>query len=251
MKKTTAVALTVLTAACATAVTVPSIREGLVEYYGKQGSIVATGKADGTVPIAAMSGANGAYGLGAYEGLDGEVTIYEGKPYVTKVRGSGYTMDHGHEGKAIFGAWTKNTAWRDEPVPNDVKTYLDLQRFVKARATAAGIDTATTPFPFLLTGTPAEIKWHINVDRTGGKPVDQELFKKSKDNYVMKSQAMDIVGFYSEKHFGAFIGTYVPAIKEKDVKNAIHVHLVTKDGKSAGHIDDITLGGGMTLRLPR
>ena len=44
---------------------------------------------------------------------------------------------------------------------------------------------------------------------------------------------------------------YDLAIKEKGVKNAIHIHLVAKDGKSAGHIDDITLGGGMTLRLPR
>ena len=251
VKKRPTVLLSALLAACATAVTVPSIREGLVEYYGKQSSIVATGKKEGTVPIAAMSGAHGAYGLGAYEGLDGEITIYEGKPYVTKVRGNGYIMEHGQDGKAIFAAWTRNTQWRDEPVPAEVKTYLDLQRFVKARATAAGIDTASAPFPFLLSGTPAEIKWHINVDRTEGKPVNAELFKKSKDNYVMKSQPVDIVGFYSEKHLGAFIGTYVPAIKEKDVKNAIHVHLVTKDGKSAGHIDDIAFGGGMTLRLPR
>lgn len=248
-RRTTAL-LSALLAACATA-TVPAVREGLVEYYGKQGSIVATGKTDGTVPIAMMSGANGAYGLGAYEGLDGEITIYEGRPYVTKVRGEGYIMEHGHEGKAIFAAWTKNTQWRDEPVPADVKTYLDLQRFVRARAAAAGIDTAGTPFPFLLTGTPAELKWHINVDRTGGKPVNQELFKKSKANYVMKNQPVDIVGFYSEKHLGTFVGTYVPAIREKDVKNAIHIHLVAKDGKSAGHIDDLTLGGGMTLRLPR
>ena len=115
------VLLSALLAACATA-TVPAVREGLVEYHGKQGSIVATGKKEGTVPIAAMSGANGAYGLGAYEGLDGEITIYEGKPYVTKVRGEGFIMEHSHEGKAIFGAWTKNTQWRDEPVPADVKT---------------------------------------------------------------------------------------------------------------------------------
>ena len=79
MKKITGVALIIITAACATA-TVPAVREGLVEYYGKQGSIVATGKTDGTVPIAAMSGANGAYGLGAYEGLDGEITVYAGRP---------------------------------------------------------------------------------------------------------------------------------------------------------------------------
>lgn len=226
-------------------------RDGLVEYHGRQASIVGTGKADGTLPITAMSGASGAYGVGAYEGLDGEITIFGNKPYVTKVRGDGFIMDNSGAGKAIFGAWTKHADWRDEPVPADVKTYLDLQRFVKARADAAGIDTAKTPFPFLMTGAPAEIKWHINVDRTGGKPVDAELFKKSKVNYVMKGEDVNIVGFYSEKHHGAFIGTYSPAITEKDVKNAIHIHMVSKDSKAAGHIDHITLAGGMTLRLPK
>jgi acetolactate decarboxylase len=247
-KKTT-VLLSALLAACATA-TIPAVREGLVEHYGSQKTIFDTGKAEGRVPLAAMSGANGAFGVGAVAGLDGEITVYEGKPFVTKVRGSGFTMDHGHDHAAIFAVWTKNTQWRDEPLPNDIKTYLDLQRHVKARAAAAGIDMAK-PFPFLLTGVPAELKWHINVDLTEGKPVSRELFAKSKANYVMKNQPVDIVGFYSEKHPGIFISAYAPAIKEKDVKNAIHIHLVTKDGKSAGHIDDLTFSGGMTLRLPK
>lgn len=247
--KRTTVLLSALLAACATA-TIPAVREGLVEYYGSQKTIFDTGKAEGRVPLAAMSGANGAFGVGAVAGLDGEITVYEGKPYVTKVRGSGFTMDHGHEHAAIFAVWTQNTQWRDEPLPESVKTYLDLQRHVKARAAASGVDTGK-PFPFLLTGAPAELQWHINVDLTEGKPVTRELFAKSKANYVMKNQPVDIVGFHSEKHPGVFISAYAPAIREKDVKNAIHIHLVAKDGKSAGHIDDITLGGGMTLRLPR
>lgn len=236
-------------AACATTA-VPAVKEGLVEHYGAQKTIFDTGKAEGKVPLAAMSGANAAYGVGAYAGLDGEITVYEGKPYVTKVRGNGFTMDNSQDGSAIFSAWTKNTQWRDEPVPAEVKTYLDLQRFVKARAAAAGIDTGM-PFPFLLTGTPAELKWHINVDLTEGKAIDKKLFAKSKANYVMKNQPVDIVGFYSEKHPGVFISAYAPAIKEKDVKNTIHIHLVSKDGKSAGHIDNLAFTGGMTLRLPK
>lgn len=236
--------------ACSTTITVPAEKQGLVEYYGSQKTIFDTGKAEGKVPIAAMSGSNGAYGVGAYEGLDGEITIYQGKPFVTKVRGNAFTMDNSTNGSAIFAAWTKNMEWHDEPVPAEVKTYLDLQRHVKARAAAAGIDTGL-PFPFLMTGKPAELKWHINVDLTEGKPVTRDLFAKSKANYVMKNEQVDIVGFYSEKHPGVFISAYAPAIKEKDVKNTIHIHLVTRDGKSAGHIDDLAFSGGMTLRLPK
>ncbi|MBI4753998.1 MAG: hypothetical protein HY778_00930 [Betaproteobacteria bacterium] len=248
MKKLYAIAGAAAVAACATA-TIPAVKEGLVEHYGAQKTIFETGKAEGRVPLAAMSGANAAYGVGAYAGLDGEIAVFEGKPYVTKVRGNGFTMDHSQDGAAIFSAWTKNTQWRDEPVPAEVKTYLDPQRHVKARAAAAGIDTAA-PFPFLLSGAPAELKWHINVDLTEGKPIDRQLFAKSKANYVMKNEPVDIVGFYSEKHPGVFISAYAPAIKEKDVNNTIHTHLVSKDGKSAGHIDDLAFSGGMTLRLP-
>lgn len=250
MKKLYAVIGAVFVSACSTTVTIPTEKQGLVEYYGAQKTIFDTGKAEGKMPIAAMSGSNGAYGVGAYEGLDGEITIYEGKPFVTKVRGNSFTMDNSTNGSAIFAAWTKNVQWSDEPIPATVQTYLDLQRFVKARAAAAGIDT-NLPFPFLMTGKPAELKWHINVDLSDGKPITREIFAKSKANYVMKNEQVDIVGFYSEKHPGAFISAYAPGIKEKDVKNTIHIHLVTKDGKSAGHIDDLNFGGGMTLRLPR
>lgn len=249
MTRIYALAAIAAVAACTT-VGVPAIKEGLVEYYGAQKTIFDTGRAEGRIPVAVMSGRNGAYGVGAFAGLDGEITVFEGKPYVTQVRGDGFTMDNSDKGSAIFAVWTKNTEWRDEPVPADVRTYLDLQRHVKARAAAAGLDV-NQPIPFLLSGSAAELKWHINVDLTEGKPVTRELFARSKASYVLKDQPVDIVGFHSEKHPGVFMSAYAPAIKEKDVKNAIHIHLVTKDGKAAGHIDDLTLDGRMRLRLPR
>ena len=108
------------------------------------------------------------------------------------------------------------------------------------------------PFPFLLVGTPREIKWHINVDRTEGKPITKELFLKSKEPYVTKNEPVDIVGFYSDHHAGVFLNQFSPAIKEgSGMENMIHIHLVSKTSKAAGHIDDITLGDGMVLRLPK
>ena len=122
---------------------------------------------------------------------------------------------------------------------------------MKEQAHKAGLDT-NKPFPFLLAGTPEEIKWHINVDRTEGKPITNELFVKSKEPYVTKHEPMDIVGFYAEGHPGEFISQYAPAIQEgSGMKNAIHLHHVSRTSKASGHIDDITLGGGMVLRLPK
>jgi hypothetical protein len=35
------------------------------------------------------------------------------------------------------------------------------------------------------------------------------------------------------------------------MENMIHIHLISKTSKAAGHIDDIIFGDGMVLRLPK
>lgn len=249
MKALSVLALGLVLSAC-TAPAVRTTHQGLVEYAGSQNRILQTGKAEQTVTVASMVACADAFGLGAVAGLDGEITVYQGRSYVTKVRKGSYLSEYGHDHGAAFAVWTCQPTWREEPIPAAVKGYLDLQNFVKARALAANID-ATQPFPFRITGTPAQIKWHVNVDRTEGQAINIELYAKSKQNYLVKDQPIDIIGFYSEHHAGVFISAFAPAIpKESGLKNAIHIHMLTKDGKAAGHVDDIALAPGMFLHLP-
>ncbi len=239
-------ALAVTTMAAAAA-----IKEGLVEYVGAQKTIFKTGKAESVISLEELAGRKNLYAMGPVDGLDGEITIFDSKPYVTQVRGKDFTLDHTFKHGAFFLVWTEQAKWQDVSVPASVKGYVDLQRFVKEQAQKAGIDV-TKPFPFLLAGTPAEIKWHINVDRTQGMPITKELFLRSKEPYVTKNETVDIVGFYSEHHAGVFLTQFAPAIKEgSGMENAIHIHLVSRTSKAAGHIDDITFGNGMVLRLPK
>ncbi len=225
-------------------------KEGMVEYVGAQKDIFKTGKADSVITLEALAGRPHLYAMGPVDGLDGEITIFDSKPYITQVRGNDYALDKSFKHGAFFLVWTEQAKWQDVPVPASVKGYVDLQRFVKEHAQKAGIDV-TKPFPFLLEGTPAEIKWHINVDRTQGMPITKELFLRSKEPYVTKNETVDIVGFYSEHHAGVFLTQFAPAIKEgSGMENAIHIHLVSRTSKAAGHIDDIILGEGMVMRLP-
>jgi acetolactate decarboxylase len=226
-------------------------KEGLVEFIGAQKTIFATGKAASVVSLEDLAGLKGLYAMGPVDGLDGEITIFDSKAYITQVRGKDVVMDNSLKHGAFFLVWAEQTKWQDVPVPAGVKGYVDVQKFVKAQAQAAGIDV-TKPFPFLLAGTPVEIKWHINVDRTEGKPITKELFLKSKEPFVVQNERVDILGFYSEHHAGVFLTQFAPAIKEgSGMENAIHIHLVSRTSKAAGHIDDITLGEGMVLRLPK
>jgi len=226
-------------------------KEGLVEYVGAQKDIFVSGKASSVVSLEDLEGRKGLYAMGPIDGLDGEITIFDSKPYITQVRGNDYTLDKTFKHGAFFLVWTEQANWIDVPLPATVKGYLDLQKFVKEQAQKTGIDV-TKPFPFLLAGTPVEIKWHINVDRTDGKPITKELFLKSKQPYVTKNEPVDIVGFYAEHHAGVFLTQFAPAIKEgSGLENAIHIHLISRTSKAAGHIDNITFGDGMVLRLPK
>jgi acetolactate decarboxylase len=230
---------------------VGSKKEGMVEYVGAQRDIFKSGKAASVVWLEDLAGRKGLYAMGPVDGLDGEITIFDSKPYITQVRGKDFTLDNTLNHGAFFLVWTDQTNWKDVPVPDTVKGYVDLQKFVKAQAQAAGIDV-TKPFPFLLSGSPLEIKWHINIDRTEGKPITKELFLKSKEHFVAKNEPVDIIGFYSEHHAGVFLTQFAPAIKEDSgMENAIHIHLVSRTSKAAGHIDDLVMGGGMVLRLPQ
>lgn len=230
---------------------VGSKKEGMVEYVGAQKDVFVSGKAASVVSLEDLAGRKGLYAMGPIDGLDGEITIFDSKPFITKVRGSDYLAESTWKHGAFFLVWTEQTKWMDVPVPPTVKGYVDLQQFVKAQAQAAGIDV-TNPFPFLLSGAPVEIKWHINVDRTEGKPITKESFAKSKQPFVTKNEPVDIIGFYSEHHAGVFLTATTPVIKEgSGMQNAIHIHLVSRASKASGHIDDITLGEGMVLRLPK
>jgi len=245
------IVLVLMALVTAYAAIVGSKKEGMVEYVGAQKDIFVSGKAASVVSLEDLAGRKGLYAMGPIDGLDGEITIFDSKPYITQVRGNDYTLDKTLKHGAFFLVWTEQTAWKDVPVPGTVKGYVDLQNFVKAQAQAAGIDVTKT-FPFLLAGKPVEIKWHINVDRTEGKPITKELFAKSKQPFTTKNEPVDIIGFYSDHHAGVFLPKYTPVIKEgSGMENVIHIHLVSQTSKAAGHIDDITLGENMVLRLPK
>jgi len=246
-----AVMVLMLIVVTAYAAIVGAKKEGLVEYVGAQKDIFKSGKAASVISLEDLTGKKGLYAMGPVDGLDGEITIFDSKPYITKVRGNDYTLDKTFKHGAFFLVWSEQANWSELQVPSAVKGYVDLQKFVKEQAQKTGIDVSK-PFPFLMTGIPVEIKWHINVDRTDGKPITRELFLKSKEPYASKNEPVDIIGFYSEKHAGVFLTQFAPAIKEgSGMENAIHIHLVSKTSKAAGHIDDITFGEGMILRLPK
>jgi len=226
------------------------IKDGLVEYIGAQKRMFETGKAEGVLHLKFFEGKNNLYAVGPVALLDGEITLLNSKAYVSKVRGNDYYVDNTLSHEALFLVWSQVPRWKDVSVPESITNYVQLQKFIKDQAGYSGMDVSK-PIPFMLIGTPVEIVWHINCDKTDGKPITRKLFAKSKVIYTLKNEPVDIIGFYSERHNGIFISQYAPAIKpESGEKNAVHMHFVSRTTKATGHIDNIILGKNMVLRLP-
>jgi acetolactate decarboxylase len=214
-------------------------RSGMVNHVGEQRQIVRTGRAVGTLSLTELADKRNLYALGPVEGLDGEITIFNGKPYVSKVRGNtSYVVDRTFNHRAIFLVWAQVKGWYNVGVPQSVTNYRELEEFIRKAAEQMDVDTES-PFPFLMAGTPQELGWHINVNRTGGQPITQDLFQKSKQYYSFCGECVDIFGVYSDKHQGIFT--------RQDLKT--HLHFVSRESTATGHIDAIN-PGGFTLRLP-
>src|ERR1700757_4285975 len=88
-----------------------SKKEGLVEYVGAQKTIFTTGKAESVVSLEDLAGRKTLYAMGPIDGLDGEITIFDSKPSITKVRGKDYVVDNTFKHGAFFLVWTEQSKW--------------------------------------------------------------------------------------------------------------------------------------------
>lgn len=215
-------------------------RYALVQHAGAQRDIFRTGRADAALSLIDFSHLSDLYALGPVAGLDGEITIFNSQAYVSRVRGAedAFVVDRTFNHAAIFLAWTQVSEWQDVRVPSSVSNNRELEVFARQAAEHAGLDVEA-PFPFLMSGTPRRLAWHINVDRTDGQPITIDSFRKSKQPYALSGEQVDIFGVYSDRHAGIFIGEGMK----------IHIHFVSRDSAATGHIDELD-PGLLTLRLP-
>ena len=208
-----------------------------VKSAGEMRDVMMKGNLDAHFDLSTLRGTKGLYALGPVAGLQGEITVFDGKPSITTLRDGKPVIGEAWP-KACFLVYAQVENWRTVPITKEVVSLEQLEPFVRGAAKAAGVDIEK-PFPFLLTGTPKLVKYHV-IWKSDGLPHTKELHQKAKIGFELKDQEVEMLGFYSDKHHGVFTHH----------DSNIHVHVRSKDGKEAGHVDGLTLAGPMTLMLP-
>ncbi|MDC9721958.1 MAG: decarboxylase [Urechidicola sp.] len=210
-----------------------------VEYIGALKNMMHKGDISAKTDLNEFKNTEHFYALGAIENLKGEIQIYDSKPFNTIVVDSTLTFDKSFEKKATLLVYASVSKWKSINIPNNVVTYEQLETYIGqiAKENQIKIDK---PFPFLIKGTPMSFDWHVINWKDGDTEHSHEKHLSSGLNGTINNAQVDMLGFYSGSHHAIFTHH----------TTNMHIHVKTVDSKIAGHVDGLTLGKGMVLKLP-
>ena len=213
-----------------------------VHHFGALKNMMHKGDLSAKVTLDELKEMNHLFALGAVENLKGEVLILDGIPSVSYVKGndSSKTMmlDDSFEKNACLLVLASVEEWESIYIPNTVVTYEDFEVFVEEIALKKGINT-DKPFPFMIEGIAKSFDWHIidwpedDTEHSHEKHIHSGLYG------TLENQEAEMLGFYSNKHHAIF------------THHTTNMHIHVKSEKVIGHIDDMTFGIDMMLKIPK
>lgn len=175
------------------------------------------------------------YGIGPLSYLTGEITIANGKSYVSKVTSdSTMLVTETFNVSAPFFVYTNVKKWNSIKIPPSIKSILDIESFLDSIS-----KDIKHPFAFKLSGEVAHAKVHIQNLPEGTKVSSPKEAHQGQTNYSINNTEVEVVGFFSTTHQGVF--THHDSF--------VHMHLISKDRKTMGHLDDIKINK-MELLIP-
>lgn len=216
-----------------------------LKHYGSFKKMMHMKKVDGVVDLKTALNGKQIYGVGAIKNAEGEIAVYDGKAWLSYGKDGMDKVTHeiseGEQAMLLVTAQVEK--WQDVFIPKDM-SESELHVFILEQAKKSGIDTEK-PFPFLIEGQLKNLTWHVIngiTTGTGGghnQAHDEHSFIKKLVELKEKSHAT-LIGFYSADIQGVF--THPGELW--------HIHVIFKDEKKAGHVENYGVLKNSTLKLP-
>ncbi|QOJ15221.1 MAG: acetolactate decarboxylase [Planctomycetia bacterium] len=215
--------------------------DGRVETWGEMRPVMREGQTEGRVRLSEVVRRSHAYGVGAVEGLDGEILIDDGRCWVARGRSSA-SLD------VIPDATTTNaTLLIVAYVPEWTTISIDralpaesLDRFVRDAAERAGLETAQ-PFPFVIEGEFRDVAAHVV---NGHCPLDGSPETADAEPFRVNEKAIrgTLIGFYARDSAGRLTHHGTES----------HIHLLNRSPQVlVAHVETVGVAQGAVLRLPK
>lgn len=237
MKILTAIALVLGLSACMSPPPQSSAPKAEVKWVGASGALQ-SGDLSSKANLMDFATLPHFYAIAPVERMRGEVTVFDSKPAVATIRDGYVHVSDSWEQKPPFLVYSQVARWHESNLPNNVRTFAELEAYVAEAAKAQGIDT-DKPFAFQVRAVPAKLNFHVFNMPLDAQPGEKPLISY-KTNWETANEPVDLLGFYSTSHQGVFI----PA------GSRVHIHMKAEDRSKAGHVDGFELKPGGRLYLP-
>ena len=206
-----------------------------VHVVGALKNVMQKGELQGRILLDTITNRKGLYGLGPEAYLTGELLIYNGESYVSRVQpDSSIRVDLTFEASAPFLVYANVDAWKEVDLPFEVGSMQELQQHLEKYASVK-----EKAFPYRLSGTVKSAVFHIQNLPEGTTVSSPEEAHQGQVNYEIRDEEVRILGFFSKQHQGIFTHH----------DSYLHMHLISTDEGKMGHLDRLEIGS-MKLYLP-
>lgn len=216
---------------------------------GEMHEAIGKGQDQGRVDLAEILAKPHFYGVGALEGLEGEITIYDSSAVITGVKDEGgakpVSAEAAARAKATMLVGQSVLDWTDTTMAGAV-SHDDLDEAIARAAAEKGIDLSR-PFVFVIEGDFEDVRVHVI---NGACPIRARMRKlelaADEGPYEMEADTVKgtVVGIYAKDAVG----------KLTHPDTSTHAHLIYKDATTGqrvtGHVEQIAVTKGAVLRLP-
>lgn len=196
-------------------------------------NVMHKGELFGTINLDTIQNKTHLYGLGPLEYLRGELLIIDGKSYKSTIADDGsILMEETYKAKAPFFVYANAGNWEEIKLPDSIATIPQLENY---------LDKLTPqherPFCFKLAANIDSAIIHVVNLPEGTKVSSPEEAHQEQRNFLIKNETVELIGFFSTEHQAVFThhDTYV------------HIHLITSDKKSMGHVEELHFKKGETI----
>jgi acetolactate decarboxylase len=213
-----------------------------VRWYGALHAIMHEGSTESAVKLADVLPGPHAWGLGALEGLNGEVTVLDDEVWIARPMPDGTaTITRGEldgvdskQGAALFVVANVAT-WQEVPVPSEV-AWERLDSFLETELGTRGL-LGDLPTALRIDGPVSALKWHV-VDGSKLVPgTGHTEHARTAVSGVVPATDAKLVGFFSTKHQGVFT----------HAGSHSHFHVLARSPLVSGHVDRVELRPGARL----
>lgn len=211
-----------------------------IKTAGAMREMFETGNIEGKSDISKINPQKNLYAVGPLENLSGEIMIADGEVWTSYIKDNQIVVEKNPNAKAVFFVWANVGNWIEVSIPNTVKSYSELEKFIAEAAEKNNLN-ASEAFPFRLEGKFQTVEWHINNYKSDGGELTREKHDLLKYKSKSENADLEMVGFYSPKHQGIFTHH----------TRTSHLHVTDAKRTFIGHVDDLKLNGEIKLLLPK